>query len=79
MSTVEQSFLLSDLLSHKKIQENLSVPQLVEKILHLGEGELTETGAVRATTGKYTGRSPKDRFIVSDEVSRDSVDRKSVV
>src|SRR5699024_12077854 len=31
-------------------------------------------GAVRATTGKYTGRSPKDRFIVRDEETEKLID-----
>lgn len=56
------------------INENLSVPLLIEKILKRKEGELTDTGAVCATTGKYTGRSPSDRFIVRDDVSEGLVD-----
>ena len=57
-----------------KMHSNLSVPLLVEKILARKEGVLTATGAVQATTGKYTGRSPKDRFIVRDDVTSDLVD-----
>lgn len=73
MKTVEKS-LLKELYSHHNLQKNLSVPQLVEKILARNEGELTATGAVRATTGKYTGRSPKDKFIVKDEVCDEFID-----
>src|SRR5699024_8624536 len=74
MKTAEQLSLLNELLSHKKIQKNLSVPQLVEHILYLEEAKLTETGAICAETGDYTGRSPKDRFIVEDDVSAGKVD-----
>lgn len=56
------------------VHTNLSVPLLVEKILSREEGVLTATGAVKATTGKYTGRSPQDRFIVRDDVSDNIVD-----
>lgn len=56
------------------IYSNYSVGQLIEKIIHRDEAKLTSTGAVRATTGKYTGRSPKDKFIVKDALSADKVD-----
>ncbi|SHG49003.1 phosphoenolpyruvate carboxykinase (ATP) [Ornithinibacillus halophilus] len=78
METIEQSSLLKDLLSHHQVQNNLSVPQLVEKILSRKEGILTSTGAVTATTGKYTGRSPNDKFIVRDETCEESIDWGSV-
>lgn len=74
MNKLENSGLLKELTTHVGLQNNLSVPRLVEKILSRGEGTLTATGAVTATTGKYTGRSPKDRFIVKDEVSEEIVD-----
>lgn len=68
MNTVESS-VVNKLNSHKRIHENLSVPKLVEKILVNNEGVLTTSGSVRVETGEYTGRSPKDRFIVTDEIS----------
>jgi phosphoenolpyruvate carboxykinase (ATP) len=53
---------------------NLSTPALIEMAVTAGEGTLTAEGALAVTTGKYTGRSPKDRFIVSDSTVRDQVD-----
>jgi phosphoenolpyruvate carboxykinase (ATP) len=77
MKTVERS-LVKELYVHPQLQTNLSVPRLVEKILSRNEGLLTATGAIRATTGKYTGRSPKDKFIVKDEVCEQYVNWGSV-
>ncbi len=37
------------------------------------KGKLTELGAVNVMTGVYTGRSPKDKFFVMDETSKDTV------
>ena len=37
------------------------------------KGQVTELGAVNVMTGIYTGRSPKDKFIVMDETSKDTV------
>jgi phosphoenolpyruvate carboxykinase (ATP) len=37
------------------------------------KGVLTDTGAVSVDTGIFTGRSPKDKYIVYDEVSKDTV------
>ena len=37
------------------------------------KGQVTELGAVNVMTGVYTGRSPKDKFIVMDETSKDTV------
>lgn len=37
------------------------------------KGVLTDTGAINVDTGKFTGRSPKDKFIVYDDTSKDTV------
>ncbi|RZK35316.1 MAG: phosphoenolpyruvate carboxykinase (ATP), partial [Hymenobacter sp.] len=52
---------------------NLSPAELVEAALQRGEGTLTDTGALMADTGQFTGRSPKDRFIVQDDLTAGSV------
>jgi phosphoenolpyruvate carboxykinase (ATP) len=52
---------------------NLTPAALVEHALRNGEGHLTDTGALMADTGKFTGRSPKDRFVVKDENTENSV------
>lgn len=49
---------------YNKLFRNLSVPELVEQAIIRNEGILSSTGALVINTGKYTGRSPKDRYIV---------------
>ncbi len=53
---------------------NLSSEALTEKALELGQGVLNDTGALSVSTGKFTGRSPKDKFTVKDAITEHSVD-----
>ena len=55
-------------------QWNLSPSTLVKECIHNGEGKLTGTGALAINTGEFTGRSPKDRFIVGDDKTNSRVD-----
>lgn len=73
MNSVHIPNELNELLKENHVQVQLSVPQLVEKILSRNEGTLTSTGAIRVSTGKYTGRSPQDKFIVSEESTKDKI------
>ena len=52
---------------------NLSPAELVEETIIRGMGVLADTGAVAIDTGEFTGRSPKDRFIVCDSYTEDAV------
>ncbi|MBK6992175.1 MAG: phosphoenolpyruvate carboxykinase (ATP) [Chitinophagaceae bacterium] len=47
--------------------------ELVQDALRIGEGVLNDTGALVIKTGEFTGRSPKDKFFVKDEITTDSV------
>ena len=52
---------------------NLTPAELIEDSILHGEGLLTDNGALAIDTGEFTGRSPKDRFIVEDDITKDAV------
>ena len=58
-----------------EVKVNLSVHQLVEEAIKNGEGILTDNGSLRVATGKHTGRSPKDKFIVDSPSTHDGADK----
>lgn len=59
--------------STKNIHWNLSALKLVTQTVNKNQGILTDTGALACDTGKFTGRSPKDKYIVKDEKTTDSI------
>ena len=61
------------ILNPKAVYRNLEPAQLVEHALRRGEGQLSNTGALCMRTGKYTGRSPNDKFIVDSEGVHDDI------
>ncbi|MCK5637095.1 MAG: phosphoenolpyruvate carboxykinase (ATP), partial [Flavobacteriaceae bacterium] len=82
MEILKKSVITSlDKLGIKNIKEvihNPSYEQLFEKELKPGlegfeKGQLTELDAVNVMTGIFTGRSPKDKFIVKDDITRDTM------
>lgn len=60
-------------LKYVEVLQNLSAQELQNLTLELGMGEETANGTLVVKTGKFTGRSPQDRFIVKDAYSAESV------
>ena len=56
-----------------KIHWNLTTAPLVEHAVARGEGQLAKDGPLVVRTGKHTGRSAQDRFVVRNAVSNDTV------
>ena len=52
---------------------NLPPEELAKIAIKLGQAKVTDTGAIAINTGEFTGRSPKDKFTVKDELTKDSV------
>ena len=56
-----------------KINYNLAVEKLYSICVENKQGVLTSNNVLAINTGKFTGRSPKDRYIVSDDLTKDKV------
>ncbi|AWI88487.1 phosphoenolpyruvate carboxykinase (ATP) [Methylobacterium sp. DM1] len=52
---------------------NLEAPRLYEEALRRSEGQLARGGALVATTGSHTGRSPKDKYVVRDASTENEI------
>ncbi len=71
--TIEPSAESFDFSDAGEVFKNLSTPELVELSVKEGEGLLASNGALVVRTGKYTGRTPKDKYIVRDEITEGRV------
>ena len=69
----KKSLLKIGLSNTASIHYQLSPEELVLDTLRIGEGVLNDTGALVIRTGEFTGRSPKDKFIVKDEITADTI------
>ncbi len=66
------------ILTAKNQKVNLQPAALIEETIRKGQGKLSSSGALVINTGKFTGRSPKDRFIVKDSITADTVDWNNI-
>lgn len=60
-------------IKNAKVKYQLSSKELHDETLKKGQGKVSSSGALAVNTGEFTGRSPKDRFIVKDDVTREKV------
>jgi phosphoenolpyruvate carboxykinase (ATP) len=68
-----QKLLKIGLKASNNIHYQLSPEELVQDTLKSGEGTLNDTGALVINTGEFSGRCPKDKFTVLDEVTKDDI------
>lgn len=58
---------------HNPSYEDLFIDEVDPTLSLLEKGQLTKSGAINVMTGKFTGRAPKDKYIVKDEVTKDTI------
>ena len=70
---IEAALADMGIINAKAVYRNLTPAELTEHALRRGEGTLSNTGALVVKTGKYTGRSANDKFIVDSEGVHDEI------
>jgi len=73
VSSPEKTQVNFGLRNTESIHYQLTPEELVQDTLRIGEGVLNDTGALVIRTGEFTGRAPKDKFTVKDEITTDTV------
>lgn len=76
------SFAIEDLVklglkNSENVHYQSGPEELVQDSLRVGDGKLTDTGALSIRTGEFTGRAPRDKFIVKDDLTENTVDWNS--
>ena len=72
-SIINKDALKAFIATTANIKHQPTATELIADTLRLGEGVLTNTGALSIQTGEFTGRSPKDKFIVKDAITQNTV------
>jgi len=78
LDSIRRSFEEYNIFQPKEIIYNPTYDELYEEELHPSlegyeVGQLTELGAVNVMTGRFTGRSPMDKYIIEDDVTKDTI------
>ncbi|REG89697.1 phosphoenolpyruvate carboxykinase (ATP) [Winogradskyella sediminis] len=60
-------------IKNAKVNYQLSSEELHNETIAKGQGVEASTGALAVNTGEFTGRSPMDRFIVKDDITKDKI------
>lgn len=73
LPAIDTASTLDALLKSSKVYSNLHSAPLVEHAVRRGEGAIADNGALVGYTGKFTGRTPKDKFTVKDSITAEKV------
>jgi phosphoenolpyruvate carboxykinase (ATP) len=74
VDTSTKSISLNSLgIKNSTVRYQLTSEELHDITVKKGQGVESSLGAIAVTTGEFTGRSPKDRFIVKDDITKDEV------
>ncbi len=68
-----KNLLVTGLSERTNIHYQLSPEELTQQTINLKQGVLNDTGALVIKTGEFTGRSPQDKFIVNDQITKNTV------
>ena len=69
---------IKNFIVNNNILWDLSADELVNHTLSMKMGKIVKSGALAINTGKFTGRAPKDRFIVRDDITEGNIDWGSI-
>ncbi len=73
LSLPKNAFINLGIKSAENVHYQLTPEELTEQTIARKEGVLNDTGALVIKTGEFTGRSPKDKYIVKDDLTSDAV------
>ncbi|KGL58766.1 phosphoenolpyruvate carboxykinase (ATP) [Polaribacter sp. Hel1_85] len=74
VDTNTKSISLNSLgIKNATVRYQLTSDELHDETVKKGQGVVSSLGAIAVNTGEFTGRSPKDRFIVKDNVTKDEI------
>mgnify|MGYP002382356939 CR=1 FL=1 len=73
LTTLSYPLDKQDIATSATIHANLGTAPLVEHALQRGEGHLTRDGALLVDTGRFTGRSVKDKYVVRDAITENAI------
>ena len=72
-ASLSHSLAAQGIVTSATIHANLGTAPLVEAAIRCGEGKLTKDGALLVDTGKFTGRSVKDKYVVRDAATEATI------
>ena len=73
ITTTFKNLSRSGIKNTENVHYQLSPEELIQDTLRLGEGVLSDCGALVIRTGEFTGRSPKDKFIVKEQATEATI------